>query len=67
MSSTYFEPEVSSVRRLYIQLWYSVFDLRQYQHFYTYQTAYTDELKTYHTITVYINIFLKMNLRVRNM
>ena len=31
------------------------------------QTAYTDAYRTHLTITVYTNVFLKMNPRVRNM
>jgi hypothetical protein len=30
----------------------------------TYKTDYTDAFKTYHTMTVYITVFLKMNPRV---
>jgi len=64
MSSTYFEPQGSSAgRRLYIQVWYSVFDT----YFSAYQTAYIDTSKTYRTITLYTTVLLKMNSRVRNM
>jgi len=35
-------------------------------HFYL-QIAYTDARKTFRTVTVYTTVFLKMNLRDRNM
>jgi len=33
----------------------------------TYHIAYTDACKTYHTITDYTTVFLKMNPRFRNL
>ena len=51
MSSVCFEPEGSTLGRM---------------HYSTNNIAYTDACKTYHTITVYTAIFLKMNLWVRN-
>jgi hypothetical protein len=54
MSSTYFEPEGSSLgKRLYIHLWYS--------------RLLTILMHVKHTITAYTIVFLKMNHRVRNM
>jgi hypothetical protein len=32
----------------------------------TYEAAYTDARKTYHTITAYTTVFLKMNPPVQN-
>ena len=60
MSSTCFEPEGSSSGRLfYMQLWYGTFYMHRYKksssvpgtHSSTYQTAYTNACKTYHTVT----------------
>jgi hypothetical protein len=79
MPSTCFEPEGSSAgRRVYIEAWYIVFYKHQYKQVCRYKsvyrtrsctnkTAYSDVCITYHTIAVYTTVFLKMNLRVRNM
>jgi len=32
----------------------------------THKTLYTDACKTYHTITVYTTVFLKLNPRISN-
>jgi len=69
MTSTCFETEGSfSGRQLYMQLWCGTLYIHRYKqveeyrtHSSTYQTPYTDECKTYNTITVYTTVFLKMN------
>jgi len=44
------------------------FRINQYRtHSSTYKTVYTAACKTYHTVTVYTAVFLKMNPRFRNM
>jgi hypothetical protein len=59
MSSTCFESNgSSSVSRLYTQVWYSVFYIA---HSSAYKTAYIDACETYHTITAYTTVLLKMN------
>jgi hypothetical protein len=66
MFSTCFEPDGSSSgRRLNIRLWYGTFYKRQCKWYK--QTAYADACKTYHTITVYTTVYLKMHPLFRNM
>jgi hypothetical protein len=71
MSSTCFEPESSSSgRRLYKQLWYSAFDVRQYKQFCRWKNVMeafkTGACVTHCTITAYTTVFLKMKPQVRD-
>jgi len=63
VSATCFEPVVSSSGRwLYLKLGYCTFYIHQYK-----QSSHADAATTYHTVTAYTSVFLKMNPRVRNM
>jgi len=79
VSSTCFETEsLSSGRRLYMQVRYSMFYMRQYKHSCrwksesaefnssTYKTAYTDACSTYYTVPLYTTVFLKINSLTMN-
>jgi len=73
MSSTCFDPEGSaSGRRLYMQIWFSLFYMHQYKQSWMQKSVSGTEvtLPTSQTSVqnklVYTTVFLKMNSRVRN-